>query len=43
MTLLEMALIGLCILLVVLPPKWDPAIRLKEYTERLRKRREDHE
>lgn len=29
-------LIGLCVLLVVLPPKWDPAIRLKEWTEKKR-------
>lgn len=24
-------LIGLCVVLVLLPPKWDPAIRLKEW------------
>ena len=29
-------LAGLCILLVVLPPKWDPAIRLKEWAEKKR-------
>lgn len=24
-------LIGLCIVLVLLPPRWDPAIRIKEW------------
>jgi hypothetical protein len=32
-------LTGLCILLVVLPPKWDPAIRLKEWLESKKERR----
>jgi Sec-independent protein translocase protein TatA len=27
-------LIVICIVLVLLPPKWDPAIRLKEWGER---------
>lgn len=31
---MEYILIGICIILVLLPPKWDPAIRLKEKTER---------
>lgn len=31
---MEWILIGLCIVLVLLPPKYDPAIRLKEWTER---------
>lgn len=25
------ALCGVCVVLVLLPPKWDPAIRIKEY------------
>jgi hypothetical protein len=24
-------LIGLCVVLVLLPPRWDPAIRIKEW------------
>lgn len=27
-------LIGICIALVLLPPRWDPAIRLKEWLGR---------
>lgn len=27
-------LLGICIILVLLPPKWDPAIRLKEWNEK---------
>lgn len=27
---MEYALVAICVLLVLLPPKWDPAIRLKE-------------
>jgi hypothetical protein len=38
MTALELALIAVCVTLVLLPPKWDPAIRLKEGN--LRKRKE---
>lgn len=43
----EWLLIAVCVVLIVLPPKWDPAIRLKEYNERVRLAREakerDHE
>ena len=28
------ALIGACAILVILPPKWDPAIRIKEWLDR---------
>ena len=31
---MEYILISVCIALIVLPSKWDPAIRLKEKTER---------
>lgn len=27
----EIALIAACVILVLLPPKWDPAIRIKEW------------
>lgn len=27
----EYALIAICVILVLLPPKWDPAIRIKEW------------
>lgn len=27
----EYILIGICVVLVLLPPKWDPAIRIKEW------------
>jgi hypothetical protein len=30
-------LIALCVGIVLLPPKYDPAIRLKEWTEKRRK------
>lgn len=33
MTLGEAMLIGLCIVLVLLPPRYDPAIRLKEWLQ----------
>lgn len=32
--MIDIILIGLCILLVILPPRYDPAVRLKEWTER---------
>jgi hypothetical protein len=31
MTQTEAIVLGLCALLVLLPPRWDPAIRLKEW------------
>lgn len=34
MSALELFLVAACIVLVLLPPKWDPAIRLKEWNER---------
>jgi len=37
MNWLDVALIAICIGLVVLPPKYDPAIRWKERNERKRK------
>lgn len=40
MTGLGWFLIILCVVLVILPPKWDPAIRLKEHNERKREERE---
>lgn len=39
-TWLGWLLMGSCVILVVLPPKWDPAIRLKEWNERIREKRE---
>lgn len=36
MTALEAVLIGICIVFVLLPTKYDPAIRLKERNERKR-------
>lgn len=32
-------LVGVCVVLVLLPPKHDPAIRLKEWNERNRRDR----
>lgn len=29
----EVIVIGICVILVILPPKYDPAIRLKEWLE----------
>lgn len=34
MTTLEIVLIALCVILVLLPPKYDPAIRIKEWQMR---------
>lgn len=34
---MDCILIGLCIVLVLLPPKYDPAIWLKEWTGRNRR------
>lgn len=34
----EYALLAVVCVLIVLPPKWDPAIRLKEKIEAMRKR-----
>ncbi len=31
---MEYILLGICVVLIILPPKWDPAIRLKEWLER---------
>lgn len=28
---IEYVLIAICVILVLLPPKWDPAIRIKEW------------
>lgn len=45
MTWAEGLLIGACVVLVLLPPKWDPAIRLKEWNlawaKKLEKRDDD--
>lgn len=30
----EYVLVGACVALVLCPPRWDPAIRLKEWNER---------
>ena len=32
--MMEYVLIGVCIILIVLPPKYDPAIRFKEWMEK---------
>lgn len=37
MTWLEITLVTLCVVLVVLPPKWDPLIIWKEQNERKRR------
>ncbi len=34
---MEIILVALCVVLVLLPPKYDPAIRLKEWSERWRR------
>lgn len=34
MTWLETILVAFCAVLVMLPPKWDPAVRWKERNER---------
>lgn len=34
MTWLDWILIAACVVLVLLPPRWDPAIRLKEWLGR---------
>ena len=34
---MEYALLGICLILILLPPKYDPAIRIKEYQEKKRK------
>lgn len=34
---LEFAIIVVCVVLVLLPPRHDPAIRLKEWNERKRR------
>jgi hypothetical protein len=34
MSWLEIILVAICVVLIVLPPKYDLAIRLKEYNER---------
>jgi hypothetical protein len=36
MSRLEALLIAACLVLIVLPPRYDPAIRLKEWLERQR-------
>jgi hypothetical protein len=32
--MMEIILIIICVVLVMLPPRYDPAIRLKEFTKR---------
>lgn len=32
--MIEYILIGICIILIVLPPKYDPTIRFKEWLEK---------
>ncbi len=34
MSIIDWIAIGACVVLVCLPPKWDPAIRLKEWMMR---------
>lgn len=34
MSWLDWFLIGVCVVLVILPPRYDPAIRLKEWLNR---------
>lgn len=36
MSIFDWLLVGACIVLVLLPPKYDPAIRLKEWVSRRR-------
>lgn len=33
---MEYILLGICLILIILPPKYDPAIRLKEWMENRR-------
>ena len=33
-------LLGICVILVLLPPKWDPAIRFKEWNENSGRKKE---
>lgn len=39
MSLTSLLWIAGCVVLVVLPPRYDPAIRLKEWTERQKEKR----
>lgn len=41
MTVLEWIAVAACVVLVLLPPRWDPAIRLKEWNEARRRDRDD--
>lgn len=41
MTTGEIILIGICVVLVLLPPKYDPAIRLKWWNIKVAKRLEE--
>lgn len=36
MGMLEIALLALCVILALLPPKWDPAIKIKKKQENKR-------
>jgi len=29
--MIECILLGICVILIMLPPKWDPAIKIKEW------------
>lgn len=40
MSMIEAALLAVVVIIVILPPKHDPAIRWKERNERIRKRGE---
>ena len=40
MDVLSVVLVGLCIAVALLPPKWDPAVKLKEFNEAWAKRLE---
>jgi len=33
----SITLITICVVLVILPPKWDPAIRFKEWNDKRQK------
>lgn len=37
---MEYVLVGICVFLVLLPTKWDPAIRLKEWMTRGKEHKE---
>lgn len=43
LTLLDIILIGACLLLVFAPPRYDPAIRIREWLDKQRSKRNDRE